>query len=220
MGKGIVHVVPTLHQHHAAAPGYGFDALTQLLERLRPEVLVVELTESAVRTRRAQRVKREYQLSVFPYAQRHAVPLVAMEPGEPVFDEFATRSLEAEQQFRERSPARYAEYERGVMDFLHELLQSCDTPAAFNAEQVDRRFEEKHALENELFGAEYRDSWNRWNEHFAQTIAATARSHPASRVVALVGLEHSYWLRRRLGELAPADGTWSLAPRLSEAAAP
>jgi hypothetical protein len=215
MQKGIVHVVPTLHQHHAVAAGYGFDALTQLLERLRPDVLVVELTESAARTKRPQRVKREYQNSVFPYAQRHAVPMVAMEPGEPMFDEFATRSLEAEQQFRERWPARYAEYERGVMDFLHDLLQSCDTPAAFNAEAVDRRFEQKHARENELFGADYRESWDRWNEHFAQAIAATAQAYPGQRVAALAGLEHSYWLRRRLVELAQADATWSLAPRLS-----
>jgi hypothetical protein len=215
MDKGIVHVVPTLHQHHAAAPGYGFDALAQLLERLRPDVLVVELTESAVRTRRPQRVKREYQQSVFPYAQRCAIPMVAMEPGEPLFDEFASRSLEAEQRVREQWPTRYAQYERDAMDFLHELLRSCGSQGAFNAEDVDRRFEEQHARQNELFGAEYRESWDRWNEHFAQTIAATAQTHARRRLVALAGLEHSYWLRRRLDELARADGTWSLAPRLS-----
>jgi hypothetical protein len=215
MDKGTVHVVPTLHQYHAAAPGYGFEALTKVLEHLRPHVLVVELTDSALRSKRAQPVKREYQKSIFPYAERHAVPMVAMEPGEPLFDEFATRSFEAEQQFRERCPARYAEYERSVIDFFQDLLQSCDGPHAFNSERTDRLFEDKHARENELFGADYRERWNRWNEHFAQTIVATAQGYPGRRIAALAGLEHGYWLRRRLAELAPADGAWSLAPRLS-----
>ena len=52
--KATNHVVPTLHQYHAAAPGYGFDALTRVLEDLRPDVLVLELTERALRERRPQ----------------------------------------------------------------------------------------------------------------------------------------------------------------------
>lgn len=219
MNQAIVHVVPTLHQYHAAAPGYGFDALTGVLQALRPDVLVVELTESAVRTRRPQLVKREYPQSVFPYAQRHGVPMVAMEPDEDhLFSELATRAFEAEQQFRARWPQRYAQNEAAIWAFFNGLFESAASPAAFDSEEVDRFIERKHARDNELFGAPYRDAWERWNEHLARTIARIAQAGAHRRIVALAGIEHGYWLRPQLDRLAGSSGTWLLAPRLAELA--
>lgn len=209
-----VHLVPTLHQYHLAAPCYGFDALTGVLEALRPDVLLCELTERALRERRPQVVRQEYQHSVFPYLARHGIAAVAMEPGGELLDELVTRGLEAEQQFKDLAPARHADHERSAREMLGRLLRSWDSPAAVDSARTDRVFAEKHALEHELFGAAYRENWNRWNEHFAQTIGRTAQAHPGRRLVALAGVEHGYWLRRRLRELGAAAGTWTLAPRL------
>ncbi|NKE66278.1 hypothetical protein RAMLITH_10640 [Ramlibacter sp. RBP-2] len=213
--KAIIHVVPTLHQYHAAAPGYGFDALTGVLDDLGPDVLVLELTERALRERRPQVVKQEYQHSVFPYLARRGIPAVAMEPDEALWEEFVTHGLEAEQRFRQAWPERHAAYERGVRELFDELLRSWDSPAAVNSARSDRVVEEKHARENDMFGPAYRDSWDRWNECFAQTIVRTAQAHPGRRVVAVAGFEHGYWLRRRLHELEAAGAAWTLAPRLS-----
>lgn len=213
--QATIHVVPTLHQYHAVAPGYGFDALTGVLDVLGPDVLVLELTERALRERRPQVVKQEYQHSVFPYLERRGIPAVAMEPDGALSEEFVTRGLEAEQRFRQAWPERYAAYERGVWDTFNALLRSWDSPAAVNSARSDREIEDKHARENEMFGGDYRDSWDRWNECFAQTIARTAQANPGKRVVALAGFEHGYWLRRRLHELEAAGTAWSLAPRLS-----
>lgn len=215
LAKATIHVVPTLHQYHAAAPGYGFDALTRVLDDLSPDVLVLELTERALRERRLQVVKQEYQNCVFPYLERRAIPAVAMEPDEALWDEFVTRGLEAEQRFRQAWPERHAEHERGVWDMFGELLRSWDSPAAVNSARSDRAVEDKHARENAMFGAAYQDYWDRWNEHFAQSIVRTAQAHPGKRVVALAGFEHAYWLRRRLHELEAAGVAWTLAPRLS-----
>jgi hypothetical protein len=214
MDQAIVHVVPTLHQYHAAAPAYGFDALTRVLEHLRPDVLVVELTESALRQRRPQRVKQEYQHCVFPYLERHEIEAVAMEPGEPLYSELVERGLEAEKLYQSLWPERYGQYERATIDAFQTLLRSWDSPAAVNSALTDQALQEKHARENELFGPHYQQIWDRWNEHFAQTIAATAERHGGQRVVALAGVEHSYWLRSRLQALAESSGRWSLAPRL------
>lgn len=210
-----VHLVPTLHQYHAVAPGYGFDALTRVLDELEPEVLVLELSQRALRERRPQVVRQEYQHSVFPYLARRAIPAVAMEPDEALLDDFVTSGLEAEQRLRQASPQRYAEYERGVRDTFDRLLRSWDSPAAVNSAHSDRLAQEKHEREAQLFGAGYRASWNRWNEHLAQAMAAAAQAHPGRRVVALAGFEHGYWLRRRLHELQAAGAAWTLAPRLS-----
>lgn len=213
--KATIHVVPTLHQYHAVAPGYGFDALTGVLDDLRPDVLALELTERALRERRPQVVKQEYQHSVFPYLERRGIPAVAMEPDGALWEEFVTHGLEAEQRFRQAWPERHAAYERGVRDMFDQLLRSWDSPAAVNSARSDRVVEEKHARENDMFGAAYRDYWDRWNEHFAQVIVRTAQANPGKRVVALAGFEHGYWLRRRLQELEAAGTAWTLAPRLS-----
>jgi hypothetical protein len=213
MEKGTVHVVPTLHQYHAVTPGYGFDALTRVLEALQPHVLVVELSEAALRQRRPQRVKQEYQHSVFPYLQRHGIPAVAMEPPEPLFSELVGQGLEAQTQARERSPQAYALHVATAADQFRSLLASWDSPAAVNSDATDATLQARHARENELYGPANEASWNRWNEHYAQTIAGTARAHPGRTIAALVGVEHGYWLRPRLEQLAQASGEWSLAPR-------
>ena len=214
-GQATIHVVPTLHQYHAAAPGYGFDALTRVLDDLAPDVLVLELTERALRERRPQVVKQEYQHSVFPYLARRGIPAVAMEPDEALWEDFVTHGLEAEQRFRQAWPERHAAHERAVRDMFDELLRSWDSPAAVNSARSDRLVEEKHARENDMFGAAYGASWDRWNECFAQAIARAAQANPGQRVVALAGFEHGYWLRRRLHELEAAGVAWTLAPRLS-----
>lgn len=213
--QATIHVVPTLHQYHAAVPAYGFDALTRVLDDLAPDVLVLELTERALRERRPQVVKQEYQNSVFPYLARRAIPAVAMEQDEALAEDFVTQGLEAEQRFRQAWPRRHAEYEHGMRDLFDRLLRSWDSPAAVNSARSDGLVEEKHEREAELFGAGYRDSWDRWNDHFAQAIATTARANPGRRVVVLAGFEHGYWLRRRLRELQAAGAAWTLAPRLS-----
>lgn len=215
LAKASIHVVPTLHQYHLAAPGYGFDALTRVLDDLRPDVLVLELNERALRERRPQVVNQEYQNCVFPYLERRPIPAVAMEPGQALWEEFVTHGLEAEQRFRQASPEQHAQYEREVRDLFGEMLRSWDSPGAVDSARSDRLMEARHARENAMFGADYRGYWDRWNEHFAQAIVRTAESNPGQRVVALAGVEHGYWLRRRLHELQAAGAAWTLAPRLS-----
>lgn len=217
MDQGIVHLVPTLHQHHAAAPGYGFDALTRVLEQLRPQLLVVELTARDLARRRPQRVKQEYQRSVFPYIERQGTPAIPMEPDEPLFSQLVGAGLEAQQRYQSANPRRFADYQRATGELLAVLLRSWDSPGAVDSERTERLLQAKHVRENELFGPACQDAWDRWNEHFAQTIAGTAREHRGQRIVVLAGVEHGYWLRPRLQQLAQADGGWTVAPRIGEA---
>jgi hypothetical protein len=218
MPETIVHVVPTLHQYHAAAAGYGFDALTGVLEALEPEVLLVELSETALQRRLPQRVKQEYQRCVFPYLEQHAIAAAPMEPGEPLFSELVGQGLEAERLFEALWPQRHAEYQRRVAGTFQRLLRSWKSPAAVDSARTDEILREQRAREDELFGPRCRDAWTRYNEHFAQAIASTAQAHPGRRMVVLVGVEHCHWLRPRLQALAAAAGGWSLAPRLGELA--
>src|SRR5689334_1026619 len=68
--KTEVIVLSTLHQFHEQSKYYSFAMLSELIEKLRPDVLAVELTPADLASRREQKVKQEYQRSVFPLAER------------------------------------------------------------------------------------------------------------------------------------------------------
>src|SRR5689334_20822180 len=68
--KTEVIVLSTLHQFHEQSKFYSFAALSQLIEKLRPDVLAVELTPADLASRKEQKVKQEYRRSVFPLADQ------------------------------------------------------------------------------------------------------------------------------------------------------
>ena len=43
-------VLSTMHQYHDNMPYYSFDELSQIIEKLRPDVLAVELTPADLKT--------------------------------------------------------------------------------------------------------------------------------------------------------------------------
>ncbi len=87
-------VVSTLHQFHAQTDAYTFDDLAQLVEKLSPDVLTLELTQADVAERREQGVKQEYQRSIYPLLEGRSYPVVALEPDEPtLYVDFGRRRL-------------------------------------------------------------------------------------------------------------------------------
>ncbi len=69
---------------------------------------------------------------------------------------------------------------------------------AVNSRQTDALFEVKHEFQSALYGPEERRGWERWNEHFLSRILDVARDNAGKRIVVTVGVEHGYWLRKRL----------------------
>jgi hypothetical protein len=56
----------------------------------------------------------------------------------------------------------------------------------------------KNVVVDSLYPADYALVWEAWNQHFHDGIVrALAQAKPRLALV-LVGLEHSYWLRREL----------------------
>lgn len=66
MFKTEVIVLATLHQFHDSVTGYDFGKLSEIIEALEPDVLAVELTPDDLTHRKTQKIKQEYQKSVFP----------------------------------------------------------------------------------------------------------------------------------------------------------
>jgi predicted MPP superfamily phosphohydrolase len=197
--KTQIFVLSALHQLHERTKFYSFETLSQIIEKQKPDVLAVELTASDLQTRKEQKTKQEYQRSVFPLLDKHKYTVVSLEPAEPKFSQIVTLVRESEKELREKSPEKgeaFSVYNRLLFDYL---LKTWSSPLDVNSAQTDALLEVKHNYQNELFGDKQTQGWESWNRHFLEVILEAAQKYPGKKIVVLVGLEHSYWLRKELG---------------------
>jgi hypothetical protein len=191
-------VLATLHQFHAEIRAYSFETLSSVIERLKPDVLAVELTDADLRSRREQQTKVEYPRSVFPLLDRKGYAAVALEPPEPKFSQLVQRFRRAGQELRATAPDRaaaFGTYQEALYAMLFERWTSVE---AVNSVETDALLEAKHRYQEALFGAEEVEAWEGWNQHFLEQILRASAEHRGQRIVVLVGVEHAYWLRARL----------------------
>ena len=208
MIKTEVIVLSTLHQFHDSVKRYDFAKLSEIIESLAPDVLAVEVTPSDLEQRKEQKIKQEYQKSVFPLLERHNFVVISLEPAEPKFSELIKLKCESEAQ--EIDAEKGEAFGNYVSALLKLLLKTWDSPAAVNSPLTDSLFASKHALQNEIYGAKEQRSWDGWNQYFLDVILQTVQNCPGKRLLILVGVEPGYWLRKRLkkyGEVNLLDTT-------------
>ena len=196
--KAEVIVLSTLHQLHAETEGYSFADLFDVIEQLHPDILAVELTAEDIESRRDQSTKQEYPRVVFPLLDKHDYDVVPLEPPQPLYDNLVGLFRKSQEDLSEQNPAgaeSFNLYAESLFEFLEERWVS---PGAVNSLATDILFESKHRFQSALFGDEEAQAWEGWNQHFLQQILNTAKAHPDSRILALVGAEHAYWLRSHL----------------------
>lgn len=198
--KASVAVLSTLHQFHEKVPGYGFETLHALLRQLKPDILAVELTAKDFASRKEQVVKQEYQRAVFPFLRDHRSLIVTLEPEEPRYSELVRLMRTSERELEEIAPQKAEALSLYAKELLGFLLSKWASPCDVNSAETDALFEVKHRYEDAVYGANYRDSWEGWNQYALNKIIDTARANPGKRIVVLMGAEHGYWLRNRLGQ--------------------
>ncbi len=62
-------ILPTLHKLHHEVSSYSFEALATTLAALKLDILVVELTDADLKSRKKQRMKVEYNEVVFDFSR-------------------------------------------------------------------------------------------------------------------------------------------------------
>lgn len=196
--KSEVVVLSTLHTFHENSKYYSYDMLSRTIERLKPDVLAVELTAADLQSRKIQKVKQEYQHSIFPLADKRGYILVPLEPDPPKFGELVSLVQNSEKQLRDKYPQK-AEAFSVYSDALYEyLFRSWKSVLDVNSSETDALFEVKHEFQNKLYGPDQKLGWDGWNEQFLEKTLAAAAKYPGKRIVVLVGVEHAYWLRKHL----------------------
>lgn len=193
-------VLCTLHQLHEETSYYTYADLSTEVERLHPDVLAVELTPADLKAKTEQKIKREYQNSVYPLLKRHNWMAVALEPEEPRRSELIGLLREAEESLRQASPQRDEAFQTYIDSLFKYLFSKWHSPADVNASWTDHLFAVKHKFQDSLYGPKEEQGWEGWNQHFLAQIVAAAKQNQGKRIVIIVGAEHGYWLREHLRE--------------------
>jgi len=118
-------VLCALHQLHEQAHFYTYADLSAAIERLHPDVLVVELTPADLKDKVEQKNKREYQNSVYPLLRQHNWATVALEPEGRRRTELIGWLRGAEQELQKTSPQKDEAF-----DTYNDTLQVSTLPMA------------------------------------------------------------------------------------------
>ena len=191
-------VLSTLHHLHGDVDYYTFEYLSQIIEKFSPEVLAVELTPADLESRREQRIKQEYPKSVYPLLDKLQCKVVPLEPPEPAYSEMVEMGRRAKERLEKEEPNTVRQFGLYVNVLYSELLEWWSSPIDVNATESDRHIEIKHKYQSILFGEDEENGWERWNQHFLEQILGEAVKGKEGKMLVLVGLEHSYWLRKQL----------------------
>jgi hypothetical protein len=193
-------VLCTLHQMHEQTSYYSYADLSAAIEKLRPDVLALELSEADLKDKVEQKTKREYQNSVYPRLRRHPWITVAMEPSDPRRSELIGLLRQSEQSLSQSAPQKDEAFDTYTDTVFKYLLSEWHSAADVNSSWTDRILALKHQYQDAVYGPKEQEGWEGWNQYFLQQILDAAKQNPGKRIVVIVGVEHGYWLRGHLRE--------------------
>ncbi|MGE5927164.1 MAG: hypothetical protein ACM357_07415 [Gemmatimonadota bacterium] len=200
-GPSEVYVLATLYQRHDSTPAYDHATLRALIERIAPDVVVLDVSPTELREQSVHPSKREYPEVIFPLVRERGLRAYAGEPDEPEFTRIVQGLGAALGQFRSAHPGAAAAdraYQEATFRALAHLWR---TPADVNGALTDQLLAARRAYQDRVAGPEVAEAWRRWNEHAVAIVRQAQRENPGGRILVLVGVENCARLRASLARL-------------------
>jgi hypothetical protein len=211
-GPDDVFVISTLYARHKAVPAYDLRVLRQVIAAVKPEVMVLDVTPSELRTRKVWPGKVEYIDVVFPYLDATGLRAYGSEPDEPLFKQLTGAVGEAYKAFGERNPAGAKALDDLKQATYRAMATEWAGAADVNSEKTDRLVAALREIEEGLVGPEVARVQKQWDRHHAERLRDAVRAHAGQRVLMLVGIESRYRVLEELqsaGDVRPvASEAW------------
>lgn len=205
---GEVFVVSTLYARHRTVPAYGLPVLQRLIDAVKPQVLVLDVTPAELRNRKVWPGKVEYTEVIFPYLDATGAPAFGSEPDEALFTQLTGASRQAYKSFGERNPAGAKALDELKQAAYRAMATEWTAPADVNSDKTDLLVAAMREIEEALVGGEAAAVQRQWDQHHADRLRDVVRAHPGKRVLMLVGIESRYRVLRNLqsaGEVRVVD---------------
>jgi hypothetical protein len=204
-GKTDLLVLGTLHLDERKAPFY-IRRLKEIIEMLSPAVICSELSPEQLAGEMAIASKPEYEAAILPVAKRLEIPVVAMPPKLDDSREMDDHLRQVEQKIADDVllKTRMDMIELLVAKSytrLHELVRQPDALDLLQAEAYHLlSVAPRHDL-LESFFPEFHRVWTELNERYFKRIIETVGQYPEKLILVTIGLDHKYWLDRKLAEV-------------------
>ncbi|QPF73906.1 hypothetical protein G8A07_13915 [Roseateles sp. DAIF2] len=203
-GPAELFVISTLYSRHKLAPNYGLPALRRVVEAVKPDALVLDVTPTELRTRKVWPGKIEYLELIFPYLDATGAKAYASEPDEPLFTELSGGAGRAYKAFGDGNPVGAKALDALKAAAYQALAAGWASAADVNSERTDRMIAGLRELEEGLVGGEVGRLQEQWDRHHAERLLEVLReAQRGRRVLMLVGIESRY---RVLEALKAAGG--------------
>jgi len=202
--KTVVIILGTLHLGLEKAPEH-VKILRQILTDIKPDVICGELSPEGLQKIPSSRILPEYTSAILPYAIENEVVIIPLEPSDN--GSFKSASIKKQKEAMEEikstdsGKAVNTFIEKLANSFLSKLVDVIKTDGVYEnlqRREYDLLFMESWYEINREYLPRFDEQWNEWNEYFLSKIEGAISNYRGKRILVTVGLDHKYWLWRRL----------------------
>lgn len=193
-----VFLLGTLYKRHEQVPSYNVDALVRIVEKVAPDVLVLDVTPDELRKRAVHASKIEYTNGLFPLMEKRQFISYPAEPAEPMFSEIVEGLKGRLQQFEREQPALSANFKRTEKNMYAVLAKHWTSAARVQDDVTGEMIDSAARLQGEIVGPVMKDADERWDRHTADMVLRAVREHPGKRVLVLTGIRNRPLVQRHL----------------------
>jgi hypothetical protein len=201
-----VYVVAAVQRLHATEPSYSFDTLKQILDAVRPDVLVLEVRPDEAEARKDTPGRPEYPKVVWPWLADHPMPVISMEPGGKAFATMTGKAGAMYDAFGKEKP-QAAAYMASLNRSLAAALQAHWAHPADAHDRVTADLVRAEALaQAELGGQAFEASQAAWDGYMVARTREAIAAHPGKRILVLASYRNLEAFREGLkGEARLVD---------------
>lgn len=196
--KSEVFVLATLYSRHKTTPVYDLDTLKKLIQAIKPDVFVLDVTPTELQEQKVFPSKIEYPGAIFPVINGGKYAVYPAEPPEPMFTEIVNAVKDVRQQFRVNRPEAAKAVDQMTLSIFDVLKAGWLSPADVNSRITDQALAGKRVIEDRLTGPVDVECGIRWTQHIVKITLQAAKEHPGKRILVLNGIENCNVLRAEL----------------------
>ena len=198
-----IYVIGALHALHEKERSFGYDALRESLERIDPDLLVIEVTDDELQSRGETKGRPEYPAVVWPFLQSRDVDAAALEPSGVEYQRLIGQASTHMKALRERAPAQaswWTDYQKALETVL---LAHWDSPSATHDDVTGDLARAWYVVQSATLGPDYVPIQAAWDARMAQRAVSAIRQSRAGRIVVLGSYRNRHVLEDALRKAFP-----------------
>lgn len=195
-------ILGALHGLHEQEESFGYDELERVIEAIKPDVVMLEVTPEELAGKLETKGRPEYPKVVWPMLARLPVRAYAMEPGQPLYGELTGDAGARWGEFKKFSPADDAALTAHSTATSNILLAHWKSVADTQDAATDALGQARAELSAAMVAGTSAGQVN-WDAFMVETVKSAIAANPGSRILVLGSYRNRFMF---VEELNKVDG--------------